>query len=170
MAYSKKIIAKAEALYVNDGLSPRKIATKLKIKRWQTVQSWVKQHGWEAKRVKIESEASQLAEEKAIQELAKDKSEYRKENLKILDHQKANLLACSQYLAQKITDTKGAVIMNSEVRKALRTVEQCMVPVIKTQDDILFNKNKVDFEGEMKIHADVVYQTVLNELEQSDNS
>lgn len=167
MAYDKQTVAKAESLYCVQGLSYREVAKELKIKRWETIKDWGMKYDWKQKRLTIDSKASQLAEIQAIEKLAKAKAEYRTENLKILDFQKSTWVKIQSHLAQQLEHDKS-LARNLDFIKALDAATGSSNQTIKQQDDMLFNKNKIDIQGETTIHADLIYKMVVESINNPD--
>lgn len=162
ITYDKKIKEKAKKLFLQ-GKTFRVIAKELNINTHQTVIRWAHAEDWDASRTNIEAKSNQLAEQKLVEKLAKDKAEYRNENLKLLDFQKGIYIRVNNRLNEMLTTNPSLATIDS-VYSALRAATTGMVTVIKQQDDMLFNRNKVDLQGDTLIHADTLYKVVLDQL------
>ena len=162
MAYDKKTINKAENLYVMQQKSIREVADELKIARHATVWQWANKNNWEEKRNKIYAKADAKAEANAIEKIAKEKSEYRTENLKLTDLSKSVGSVFLAQLAELLRKDK-TYALNEDYAKLYRTATSGLVTAIKQQDDMLFNKNKFEIEGNLKITANDIYSALLSD-------
>lgn len=163
MAYSREIKRKAENLYVVEGLSFRDVAKELDIKQPRTILLWAREDNWKEKRSKINAKATQIAEIRAIEKIAKEKSKYKEENLKITDAYKS---AGSIFIKAVLEE-----LNNPETIRDAKKLEQLLeifskaerptTNAIKAQDDMLFGKTTESINVGLNITADDIYVALI---------
>lgn len=175
MAYSKKIVAEAKRLYTVEGLSYEKIAKQLKIKKPHTIMDWAQNEKWAQKRHEIGIKSDQKAEEILVNELAIDKSKIKYTSLnsisRILKIANAFVIeAENKFVDPKTGKLKPGATEDPDFAKyfnLFRLIAPRVESSAKTQDDIAFNKNKVDVTTNVNLEAGGLYKAAIEEAQRN---
>lgn len=179
MALTEKQINAVYQLYLN-GTSYRKIskATGVAV---STICELAKEKQWEQKKNKIDTKSEQLAEQKLIEEKAKEKAEYRKENLIITDLSKNIGYKILKALNKELKETeeqekageKGAVlklVKSEEFRDSYKETSLRVDNTVKTQDEMLFSTKKIQVDGNVTFTYEDAVNKVLDKIEEEQNA
>lgn len=162
MRYDLKTKGAAYQLYLK-GLAVKKIAEELNVSHENVVYDWIRDGNWLQKKNEIAVRSTEIIEQKAIEKIVKDKQEYRDENLKLLDFQKAIYIEVNKQL-QLVLKNNPELAFKKNIRDTLEKATDGIVTVVKAQDDMLFSRSKVDINIEANIQADMVYKTILEQI------
>jgi hypothetical protein len=150
--YPQEVINEAWELF-KIKMTFKEIAKALKIRRLETIYDWAKKFNWNERRQNIVKESSKKADEMAIDELAKSKAEYLKENLIVTDKIKylsneylnecmAEIeLAKRENMLNSTTDKLKALLSNPKFQEKFKLGAKEAREIVKCQDNMLFSSN-----------------------------
>lgn len=135
----------------------KEIAKAIKIPRLQTIQDWAKKFNWYQRRENIEKQARKKADEKAINELAKSKAEYRKENLTVTDKIK---YISNEYLNQCMNEIELAKREDAYAESFNQSLQEKTPALLKKTDNLKILLNDPKFQEKFKLGAKETRDTV----------
>ena len=176
MAYAKKTVAEAKRLYTVEGLSYEKTAKQLKIKKPHTIMDWAQNEKWAQKRHEIGIKSDQITEEILINELAINKAKIKKAGLdaagRVLKVSNAFIMEAEQRFLDAAGRLKPGATDDPDFVKyfnLFRLMSPRVESSAKTQDDIAFNKNKIDITTNVKVEAAGLYKAAIEKAQSSLN-